>query len=88
MSGDFRELVELLERTERSSSNLSERARALRQAPTTENAEALVSELHALQQELKQLEKYFRAGTPDEMQDFLKAISDSIYVNGRGKPWS
>jgi len=79
MSGDFRDLVELLERAERSSDAMRERARALRQSPTPENAQALIDDLHALQKELKQLEHYFRAGTPDELNDVLKAISDSLY---------
>ncbi len=79
MSGDFQDLVEALERAERSSANMRERARSLRQTPTAENVEALVEELHALQKELKQLERYFRADNPAEMLDVVKAISDSIY---------
>ena len=79
MTDDFRELAELLEQMERSSANMSAKVSSLRQAPTPENAQALIDELHALQKELAQLDKYFRDNSPAEMLDVMRAISDSIY---------
>jgi predicted nuclease with TOPRIM domain len=81
MEGHFQALAEALERVERSSANMNESIKSLRQEPTNENAQAMIDELRALQKELTQIDQKLRNVSPYKTLDMLRTVGQMI-----GKP--
>jgi hypothetical protein len=79
MPGDFQDLIEALERFESSSAAAREKVRTLRQEPTRDNAQAVLAELRALHQELRQIEKYLRPDSRNEIMDLVHVLSDTLH---------
>lgn len=81
MEGHFQALAEALERVERSSANMKESIQSLREEPTHENAQAMIDELRALQDELSQIDQKLRKVSPYKTLDMLRMVGEMI-----GKP--
>lgn len=76
------DLVELLERVEGLSQEVSRLSNGLREAPSADAAAAFHTAIEALQKELTILNQYFTAASPAELYDLYNAVAEAI----AGKP--
>ncbi len=76
------DLVELLERIEVLSQEVSKLSNGLREAPSADAAAALHTAMKALQKDLAILNQYFTAASPAALYDIYNAVAEAI----AGKP--
>ena len=75
MQGDFQELAEALERVERRTAEANAKVKSARQDPTVDRVAAMVDELHALQKDLKDVERHLAEGRRAEILEVLRTLN-------------
>lgn len=80
MQGGFQDLIEALERVERRSAEASASVKSARQDPSAEKVGAMIDELHALQKDLKYVERRLAEGSHTEILEVLRAMNHIVQL--------